>query len=344
MTGRLALDGVLADPSSRGLLLAASKDPDAKVTYLLTSSETWRCTTGLVCKIPTTQRSVSAVRREAHALVELRRMPLGRLSGTIPRYVSSVPAGTRVGPAVEMLVSTQLSGTPISVRYHHWRHTSRPGPVTRDLDLALDWLSILWAETSTEAAPLTWAGEVADEVAGRWDGSDLAAPAVARLRAADAAMSRHLCPRTTVHGDYWFGNVLLEDDRVSGVVDWEACDLDGWPLRDAARFLLSYSLYLDRHTRPGRRVPGHRGLRREVNGDAMRYAALGSGWYPSLVRARLGRVLRQLGLPAHLWYAVALTGIGEVAATANHEGFALDHLRVLAQLPQHPPRPRRSRG
>ena len=61
-----------------------------------------------------------------------------------------------------------------------------------------------------------------------------------------------------MHGDFWFGNLLTRDGVVSGVVDWEHAAAQGSPLRDAVRFVLSYSLYLDRHTRPGRRVLGHR--------------------------------------------------------------------------------------
>ena len=92
-----------------------------------------------------------------------------------------------------------------------------------------------------------------------------------------------------MHGDFWFGNLLVAGDAVTGVVDWENGGVTGCPLRDLARFPLSYSLYLDRHTRPGHRVLGHRGLRRDGFGAGVRYALLGSGWLPDLVRGFLGR-------------------------------------------------------
>ncbi len=340
MTDRLPLHDTLGDPTTRGVLLSASRDPDAKVTFLLTSPTPGSPGAGLVCKIPTTEAARVAVRREAQALVELRRMSLGRLAPTIPRYVSSRPplgAPGREAP-VEMLVSTQLPGRPMSHGYHRWRHTSRRGPVTADLDLALGWLTSLWAETRTAPEPLTWAAEVGADLTRRWDGSDLLAPALERLASAHASMVLECCPRTTVHGDFWFGNVLVADGAVSGVVDWEAGEARGWPLRDVARFLLSYSLYLDRHTRPGRPVPGHRGLRREGNGGGVVHGLLGQGWYPREVRARLGGALRELGLPPHLWYDVALTAIAEVAATANEDEFGRDHLQLLLGLPHRPRR------
>lgn len=351
MSTRLPINGLLGDRSTRGVLLAASRDPDAKMTYLLTSPTALPCATDLVYKIPTTQSAQSAVRREAQTLVELRRMPLGSLSLTIPRYVSASPVAPSVsavtgdakspGEPLEMVVSTQLPGRPMSLAYHQWRHISSRHRVVADFDRALGWLESLWAVTTTSPEPLTWAGEVAEALTRRWDGSDLLSPALDRVLAADADMASHLSARATVHGDFWFGNVLVDEGSVSGVVDWESAEIRGWPLRDAVRFLLSYSLYLDRHTRPGRPVPGHSGLRRGRNGDALTYALLGRGWYPNVVRERLAHILRQLGLPTHLWYAVALTGIGEVAASANQEAFGRDHLRLLATLPHRPSRPRR---
>ena len=138
----------------RGVLLAASRDPDAKMIYLLTSPNV-PSGPELVCKIPTTPSARSAVRHEAKTLVELRRMPLGALSGTIPRYVpassmSLVGTGQLTpGSAPEMLVATQLRGRPMSRAYHQWRHTSRRPRVNADFDRALGWLESLWEATAT---------------------------------------------------------------------------------------------------------------------------------------------------------------------------------------------------
>jgi len=139
-----------------------------------------------------------------------------------------------------------------------------------------------------------------------------------------------------VHGDYWFGNVLLSGSTVSGVVDWEAGTLLGSPLRDLARFPLSYALYLDRHAGPGAPVSGHPGLRRSGFGAGIRYALLGSGWLPDAARRFLGDGLERLGVPRRFWYDVALTGLGEIAATANDDSFGSDHLGLLASLPDRP--------
>jgi hypothetical protein len=115
----------------------------------------------------------------------------------------------------------------------------------------------------------------------------------------------------------------------------------GSPLRDLARFVLSYALYLDRHTAPGRRVPGHRGLVRAGVAPGVRHALCGPGWFPEGTRQALQDGLRQRGLDPRLWYDVALTGIGEVAAAANSADFGADHLRLLTTLPVHARRHRR---
>ena len=321
--------GFLASPETRGLLLMMSRDPDATRTFLATTPAGQ--VSRPVCKIPTSATSERAVDHEARLLVALRRMQLGPVAETIPRYVS-----TGVVEGRQVLVSTSLPGAPMSVDYHRWRHTSRPAPVARDLEVALGWLAAFQESTVDGVRPLTWSAEVSAALSTRWEGDRALPLAAAHLAAAHAELGAQLSPVTAVHGDFWYGNVLVAEDRVTGVVDWEEGQLTGWPLRDVGRFLVSYSLYLDRHTSPGRSVAGHGGLRRVGFAPGIAYALTGRGWYPRLVRSTLAGALQRLGLPAHLWYAVALTAVGEVAATANHADFARGHLELLASLPRRP--------
>ena len=113
-----------------------------------------------------------------------------------------------------------------------------------------------------------------------------------------------------MHGDYWYGNLLVarqrRTQRVVGVVDWEAGALFGEPLRDVARFAVSYSLYLDRHVRPGHRIPGHRGLRADGWGAGLTHAVHGEGWYAALVRGYVTAAAERLGVPGGLWREILL--------------------------------------
>jgi Phosphotransferase enzyme family len=329
---------VFADPSLRGVLISASRDPDAKLTFIVppqvgASHSGPQSTVAL--KIPATVAAGLAVEREGRMLVDLRRSQLGELAATIPRYVETLDLDGR-----PVLMSTAMPGTQMSVTYHQWLHTARPQRVAADFSLAGDWLRRFQAATARTSAPIDWVTEVCADLRGRWDAHPCLDAALTRLATADERFSIQRAPRTAVHGDFWFGNLLLTDGRISGVIDWEGGTPDGSPLRDLVRFALSYSLYLDRHTRPGHRVLGHPRLRREGFAPGIRYALLERGWLPGLVRSFLRDGLAELGLPRELWYDAALTGIGEVAALANDDAFGRGHLELLAGLPQWPRRHR----
>jgi Phosphotransferase enzyme family len=326
---------LLFAPATRGVLIAASRDPDAKLTFIVTPPvDTYpsRLTGPVAVKIPATPAAASAITRETRMLIDLRDAGLGSIAETIPRYVETLDSD-----GLPALVSTALSGTPMSVPYHRWLHTGRPRPVAADLALAGGWLRRFQALTSGEPTRISWATEVSDGLRDRWHDHPLLESALLRLSSADHHLSGQRVVRTMVHGDYWFGNLLVDDGVISGVVDWEGGSRSGWPLRDLIRFALSYSLYLDRHTRPGRRVPRHRGLRRTGFGPGVTYGLLGQGWFPELLRQYLYDGLEALGLPAELWYSAALAGVGEVAALANDDDFGRGHLELLAGLPLAPP-------
>jgi hypothetical protein len=316
--------------SSPGVLIAASRDPDAKLAFLTAPR---RGREALVIKVPTTPAAALAVENEARLLVELRRMQLGDLGPKLPRYVGSVEVG-----GLRALVATRLPGTPMSVSYHRWLHTATPHRVRRDFAMAGAFLAALQDRTSGAPEPLVWPKVVIDGVEGRWDGHDSLPRALAVLEGARQRLERHPLPRVAVHGDYWFGNILASAESVAGVVDWEAGELAGCPLADLARFALSYSLYLDRHTRAGSTVRGHRGLRRDGFGPGVHYALCGSTWYGRVVRDFLACGLRRLGVPASLWYDVAVVGLGDIARSANDDDFGRGHLEILANLPARPRR------
>ena len=154
-----------------------------------------------------------------------------------------------------------------------------------------------------------------------------------------ARLRDHRVTATAVHGDLWAANVLVIDGHVSGIVDWEGAARSGQPARDIARFAHMYALFLDRRTRLGRRVPGHRALQAGDWGAAVAYAIEGTGWFPELFRQFLQRNLVRLGAPASSWRDLALAGVAEVAALADNDEYAQLHLdlfrRLTAPIPHH---------
>ena len=326
---------LLAGAGVPGVLISASRDPDAKLTFV-TTDRRQPGSERLAVKVPVTDAAGAAVDREGRMLVDVRRLGLGALAATLPRYVDSLSVDGR-----PVLVSTAVPGVPMSIGYHRWAHTSRPAPVQADFAAALDWLTRFQAATGRADAPQDWPTLVAETLRGRWDGHRALAPALERVEAAGRAMGGSRVLTTAVHGDFWFGNLLTLDGSVSGVVAWEHAQLRGSPLPDAVRFVLSYGLYLDRHTRPGHRVLGHPRLVRTGFAPGVTYTLCGAGWFPELARQALAQHLQQAGVDPGLWYDAALVGIGEVAGGANDDAFGAGHLELLASLPLRARRHRR---
>jgi hypothetical protein len=325
------LRALLSTPGSRAVLLDASRDPNACVTVLIATPG--RATPDLAVKVATTPAAASLLAREADFLARLARRRLHRVGPTLPQ-----PAGRFDADGLLAVASSVLPGVPMRAGYHAFRHLARPAAVRTDFTAAGAWLAALHADSSAGAAPIALLDGVADRIAARWPGDQRAARLAGQLGPLAARLASARTPRTVVHGDFWAGNLLLTGGTVTGVVDWAAGELAAEPLRDVARFALSYALYLDRHTRPGRPVAGHPGLRATGWGAGIEYAITGPGWFSTLVRAFVSRALCGLGADPRLCRDVLLAGLAEVAATADHPDFAAHHrdllLRLVSEVPQ----------
>jgi hypothetical protein len=322
---------LLNTPGSRTVLLDASRDPNSCVTVLVTPPGGRE--PRLAVKVATTLAAASVIAREAEVLVQLGRRRLHRVGPTVPRQVGVLDADGFLAVATSV-----VPGVPMQAGYHAFRHLARPVAVAADFTAGGNWLAALHADSSAEAAPIALLDGVAERIVARWPDDERAAVLAEKLGPLAARLESARTPRTVVHGDFWAGNLLLTRAAVTGVVDWASGELAGEPLRDVARFALSYALYLDRHTRPGRPVAGHPGLRANRWGAAIEYAITGPGWFGALVRGFVTNALARLGAPAGLWRDVLLAGLAEVAVIADHPDFAARHrdllLRLVSEVPQ----------
>ena len=316
------LADLLADDGFRMTMIATSRDPNAKVTVLLTPRGGDR--DALVLKVPTTAAAARAIAREAATLRALHRLSSPQIEVTVPHVVGTV--ASRRGDA---LVTTRARGTPMTTGYHRWRHTRSSVDVGRDLGAVAAWLQALHSETATDVAPVEMDGGVIDRLRLRFAMEPDLRAVVGGVAAARARLRAQRAPRTVVHGDLWCGNVLIESNAVTGVVDWEEATTSGEPLRDIVRFALTYALYLDRHTRPGRAVRGHPGLRATEWGAGITYLLEGEGWMCDLLRSFVRLGMRRLGVPGNLWYEALIAGIAEIAARADDPTFAGRHFTIL---------------
>lgn len=320
-----SLLGLARAAGLRLVVLGASKDPNAKVTAVLVSEETGRAE--LVAKVATTARAAAAVERERQILVSLRALLPARLRRTVPAVVDLVDLDGRPS-----LVMTALPGTALSIRYLERGHTASRASVEADFRLAGAWLADLQAATAGPAEPVRLAGGLLAPLRRRYPEEPADGAVLGLLTEIDARLARTTAARTVVHGDFWPGNLLVSAGALTGVVDWEAAATRGDPVRDLARFALSYALYLDRRTRPGRVVRGHAGLRADRWGRAVEFALDGRGWFPELFRDFLHTGLRRLDIAPTLWRDVALAGVAELAAHSDDDVFARRHLDLLRRM------------
>jgi aminoglycoside phosphotransferase (APT) family kinase protein len=321
------LAGFIDQAGGRAACLAVSRDPNAKVTILLFPPGATR--PAYVAKVPTTDAAARSVEREAEHLATVGRWALGPVSTTIPTVVATVE---HLGRPV--LITTAMPGQSMLAAYHSWRHTARRTTVAGDFAAADSWLAGLHGATagSEHVSLARLLDGVADMIRRRFGSQPGADTGLADLADLRGRLAEHRTPQSVVHGDFWPGNLLVERGRVLGVIDWESARPADAPARDLARFATSYSLYLDRHTRPGRRVTGHPGLRADRWGAGVEYAIDGVGWYPDLARSFVMTGLERLGIPASCWRDVLLADVAATAATADHDEFARYHLLLFRRL------------
>lgn len=315
----------LAAPDVKTLVLAMSKDPNPKITALLF----WpgcSCPWG-AAKVPTTPASREAVEREAALLAEIHSRYSDDILRTVPRRYPSLEAALPEGT----MVVEALPGVSLGSRYARSRRICSRAQATRDFLWVEGWLCRMTAATTRETGPIAYGDDVVRALRSRFASDGAVENAMRILVPLASGLSRSSGPKAVVHGDLWIGNILTDDAGITGVVDWESGQLVGEPLRDVARFAVTYALYLDRRTKPGRRVRGHNVVAGEW-GAGVRYALEGLGWFPELVREFVRRNLRRLGAEPSLWPGLMLLGLAEIAATADDEPWARQHLDLLNRL------------
>lgn len=309
---------------TRVAVIAMSRDENPKATVMVFPDRS--AFPALAVKVALTPGAAASVLAEADALRRIERLDPSMVGGTVPRRLQ-----LRQQSGHTVLVSTARPGTPMSIDYHHWRHTGDPQCVEADFRSAGAWLRQL-SHLRVPPAPL--GGPEADwaaRILARWPGDPTARAVVAASATRSARLGTDSLGHV-VHGDFWCGNVLRRAGATSGVVDWEHASFGGDPIRDRVRFALSYSLYLDRHTRAGAPVRGHPGLTAGAWGDPLRYAVRGQGWYVELVARFVGAGLSATQRSPRLWRDALVMGLVEIAAVSDHEGFARQHLDLAAEL------------
>ena len=313
----------------RVVTLHHSRDLDASVVLTLIPPGPSDAT--VVAKVASCPASRARLGLEADRLVALSTVPLGSAArAPLPQTLAFVDDGRRAA-----LVTTGCPGTSALVRFHRaCTRRQMPAVVGGDLRAAGRWLAEFQRDTASGRGRLcpTDPGLQTQLALGPAAGDPSLPAALDVLSAARSRLALLSAPWTAVHGDFWMGNVLVADGRVTGVCDWERFRPAGPPTADLARLVLAGVTYLDRHSRPGRPVRGLPGLRAHGLSENVRYALTGSGWLPELVRGLLHEHLARLGLPRDCVQDLLALEAACIAAEATDAEFARAHLQLLPVL------------
>jgi aminoglycoside phosphotransferase len=315
---------VRSTPGVRSVVVGVSKDPNAKVTVMLVSEQDGMPV--MAVKVPTTPIAAAAVESETAALVELHARYPGVALGTIPRVVRMVQIEGLRG-----VVMTAVPGTPMTREYVCGRR-SRRGRTEAHLGAVSEWLGSLHSATAAGSSEIDMDAGVTSRLRARFGDDERLPDDLGRLAAIHARLRSEHAARTVVHGDLWFGNVLVGPGGVTGVVDWEAACLCGEPVRDLARFAIMYALYLDEGTSVLGRLRGRDATRSLPWGAGIEFGVNGTGWFPDLFRGFVRGGLRRLGASPALWRDAVLAGLADVAARTDDPAFGCLHLELFRRL------------
>ncbi len=210
------------------------------------------------------------------------------------------------------LVQAPLRGRPMTAAYYTPGHVTQRAPVAKDFARAAAWLLAFQRETATglevlDAALLDrWVGQVIRSYREEVGWTAIEEKLFGEVQTRAEALIGLPLPTAAVHGDFWMGNLLVDESGLRGVVDWERGRSSGPCPLDVYKFPTSYAVYMDR-AYPGGVVPGHPGREhwRErwrrfgewPNLAGFGYAYWGEGWFPDLVRGFILGHLDALGIP-----------------------------------------------
>jgi len=314
MSGRLlqavqgAWDGwhLRGDPPVSALVAGIDRTAEAKVSLLMFDGDG---EVVAVAKVPRNERGAAAVRNEHTALSWA--WAIEPLRGSVPRPIDLLETDGR-----PVLIQSAMHGRPMTASYYTPGHTSRTGAVEHDFQVASDWLDVFSSLTRVADASLAEVAQQAvmplvDRYRHTFGTNSEQEALFAAVLDRAGALGAECVPIAGRHGDFWMGNLLIDDGRLSGVIDWELarrCDGAG-PAADIFKLPTSYAMYLDRPWPwAGGRVPGHPG-REDTAGRWRRWGSwpnlvgfghvwFGDGWLARLVEDWVRKRWAALGVSA----------------------------------------------
>lgn len=291
-------------PLVTAIVAGVDRSPAAKVTLVFFD---WAGDLAAVAKVARSPASEPALVQEYETLSHLWALGVPSVRERVAEPLLLERVAGRLA-----LVQAPLRGRPMTAAYYTPGHVTERAPVAKDFARAAAWLLAFQRETATglevlDAALLDrWVGQVIRSYREEVGWTAIEEKLFGEVQTRAEALIGLPLPTAAVHGDFWMGNLLVDESGLRGVIDWERGRSSGPCPLDVYKFPTSYAVYMDR-AYPGGVVPGHPGREhwRErwrrfgewPNLAGFGYAYWGEGWFPDLVRGFILGHLDALGIP-----------------------------------------------
>lgn len=180
-----------------------------------------------VVSLATEARGGEFVDSEARHLRELGCRLRPRLLATLPAPLGSIEVGRSSGAVLSAVPGTRAEDA------------RPPRNDLRHAGALLEWLTMLWEDTSARTAPVDVGARATQVLTDRFAGSRAAAPVLRRLEVAREALAGVTTPRTVSHGCLCPRHVRISSGTVVGVDDWGLARFDADPLSDLGGWVVA---------------------------------------------------------------------------------------------------------
>jgi SAM-dependent methyltransferase len=268
----------------------------------------------VVVKVPRYGSHNGSLQREAAGLERVSQAVNDTVRAAIPRSL-----GIHTVDGTDVLLQTGLAGRHLVAETASGRLS--PARLARQLDVVLSWCDALQAasghaELVDDELIATKLEPLAEACLAALGGDQRVEALLDRMLDQARRLKGTSLPVVVVHGDYWAGNVLVERERVVGVVDWERSTIDDLPFWDPVKAVGSAVYHLDRYRSISKRGPAALPQWGDVGswGDVAdpRFAVgfhaafVQSGWLADAARHALVNAFDRAGIPRG-WLPVATT-------------------------------------
>jgi hypothetical protein len=273
--------GLALRPPLSVIQLAGLRGMNRKVNFLVFDTRSKNPV--LILKVARSLQHQLKLQQEYNCLRQVSAFPF--IADSVPRPIAMLDLHGHT-----IVAETFLPGLPLTLLLRRQKRI-HPHDVAKDLIRAQQWLESLQQVSGLEHAD--WSGEVLDKLLYanlEMRSSNFRCDLSAEIRKFDGLS----VPLTASHGDFWPGNLLINEDRV-GVIDWESFRIKGSPLHDSFLFITTYA----------RSYPwlGWKWMTKE---DAFHKAFLEENWFSRQVRGYINRIFLRMNLPvpsAHLMFS-----------------------------------------